>query len=872
MVTDVSTLPAASAEQSQLVDRLGAGALAFGFGESAKKQKQVQIQEEEALAGGAAPRRRSFTVPDLSTRDSATEPMMSPRRVSELSNAFDPLSPELSRCLDELGHICDVLTMCSVAPAGEPEGVRGGPENPTAWALRVGGRPAASAIRRVGELASQKLSDLRKAITEQAVTLYCEFASRCKEDVPEYAMTPSTVPAVQARRTSALEPFEVAASEARAHYLSKYGLGSFMRQRTRRKSSRPDPSSPMSPSGFGEDSMNTGRVRSPPGSPKDEGRLMLRRPLTGRQERMTVEGQLGAGLYLALMAMVAGVECERASVWLAVTREERGEVRTVLSCAAAYPAPSPAHRDPRDVEIAPGQGVAGAVYQTGVALNVSNTRTTALWDADEARKAGYDVRALLCFPLWSLSLSGGGRRPIGVVQMLNKRPPATRFTVEDERAALHRADSLSQIVARFPAKAFMCKFSSASLDCIALFSRGAEARLSDLQSDAEALARSVGDELLQQVADTRYPQRIYRTGARPVHITAKETLTAESVITDGSNLSDLSQHISWMEQMWRVSLDENAAMKSECQWWQAKCAEAQARMRWLERQHERAVRAPDLERARAALKVLPQEPSDASGLITAGQKPEFSRVRAYGASESLPQSELVQQQERRWAAFLGAPFEDKETQTERGHRSSLGRRGTMAPLMASLLTGFSADSTRHRPGSTFAPAVQNTPSRYFTNFTAFSSSMCTTPGMRNTHSGAPSRVPSAPARREARTSPPRRQPPSSPPAADGVARDPIRKFVNQRAPGASLRVRKRPASTTSSHSLVPVPPKRPQTQGGPGSVAAAAAATVSLDPRDYTDTGPTPLVCPPLELPAPPALVRKLSPPPQREPLAAEVV
>eukprot|EP00756_Hemistasia_phaeocysticola_P066665 Hpha_TRINITY_DN9399_c0_g2::TRINITY_DN9399_c0_g2_i1::g.25858::m.25858 len=591
----------------------------------------------------------------------------------------EPLTTAVLNCFHELADLSNVLKECAPGGPDETEGLisgAGGEEKEVKdWALRVGGRAASNGVRKIASVIQSKLEELKKAVSEQVVEMYAAYQG--SRDAAFCAPEPT---ATEQRFSDAMkyssDKFDMVAAQAKDSFkratgqIGTMGASSHSEPRRRRSSVRPlefvglgkadvtqsvdETASPGAMSGSRGPAQK--RMWSPYNRPVDTDEVLSQ--------------QLGAALHFALASLAAGVACERASVWLSQEREDRGEPKTVLCCASLFPAPNATQRDPRDFDLVSGQGVAGAVFSTGVALNVANTKHTSLWDAEESRKAGYDVKALMCFPVWSLGV-GVGRQQIGIVQMLNKIPPATKFTAEDERTALHLAAGISNIVARFPVKYFLKRHNYSSLESVCLIPQrggGAEVGQERRGSELEALSQSVGGELLNKIADTRHPQRIYRTGVRPVHITAKETLTAEAVITDGSNLSDLSQHISWMESMWRHSLDENAVMKQECVWWQGKCAEAQARMRWMEKQHERALRAHDLDRAKAALKALPQEPVERAGVTSGGNpgsRPVFSRVRAYGNEEQVSQQELVYQHERRWATFLGAPFEDKETQTVR---------------------------------------------------------------------------------------------------------------------------------------------------------------------------------------------------------------
>eukprot|EP01062_Namystynia_karyoxenos_P016175 TRINITY_DN15893_c0_g1_i1.p1 TRINITY_DN15893_c0_g1~~TRINITY_DN15893_c0_g1_i1.p1 ORF type:complete len:941 (+),score=160.47 TRINITY_DN15893_c0_g1_i1:96-2918(+) len=862
--------------------------------------------------------------------------------------ALDPVTAEVASCLEVISNLSEVLSECATPITGTEGGLLNGDEIIRRWALHVPSKRAAAGVRRIGELLAQQLIDLRRTIAEQVVAMYNTLKNaapktRTFDDFGDLVVSPKASPhapishggygSMRTMLEARVAPFEQAERDARALMQSRAGqahLGAQFKRRARRASSiggSPPPAvtfdrEKSSPSFPGHAAPDGAKVK--PLHPaslnkvRNVGSCVSPRKV---DDSVLVEGQLGATLHLTLTALAAGVECEKATVWVAVDRHDRsdGELRTTLRCIAVYPTPPPLQPDPRDIETNSGQGLAGAVFQTGVALNVSNTRQTSLWDADEARKAGYDVKAVLCLPLWSV---GNSRHPIGVLQLYNKRPPATRFTAEDERAALHRTDIVSQVVGRFHPRHFMRKFNPAMLDNVTTVPPG----LADGHG-GEALEMQGGGgggELMQNVANTRAPQRIYRTGVRPVHITAKETLTAEAVITDGSNLRDLSQQIAWMENMWRTSLDENAAMTSERNWWQLKCAEAQARMRWLERLHERAARAPDLERVRAALTSLPPEPSERRG-GTAGVKPTVGRVRAFSAEDPPPQHELVTSQERRWAAFLGAPFEDKETQTERSgaRRGSTARRGSYMVGGGDRRGSFFGGErqTSHRPSSTFF----GTGERRISSFggpTIFTSSdeMASLRHSLGTRGGASPPIsatyltvagsPAIGAREGGRQTssctlsvpspsiPPVLGVPQIVPASATRLKDfnaqkgipqldmrvpPPTGLQVQQSPGTPQSARTEPSprgSPRSTRQLAsaavasapaaphpPAPARAPPASARPRS-SAPPPPRASLDPKDYRSAaGPSPLVCPPLELPTPPAAVQRPRPP---RPVTAE--
>eukprot|EP00755_Sulcionema_specki_P004046 Sspe_Gene.29108::Locus_13617_Transcript_1_1_Confidence_1.000_Length_2346::g.29108::m.29108 len=414
-------------------------------------------------------------------------------------------------------------------------------------------------------------------------------------------------------------------------------------------------------------------VPPPPRSPATPSAPVSRkRGIKAQHTESHVTACLGSALYLLVRGIVRRLECEYGKVYVVV---EKGEpAKTMLQCIAAYPLTS---NDPRGVEIPLSSGSVGSVVTTGVALNVRSTRQNKL--AGTPGTADSDLYSLLSFPVTSAVLS---EKNIGVFQVCNKQDKAMRFTERDERIMLEGVSLISQLLGAFPLSAFTAKVPLGHIDaCCLVPERTPE---ETLRWDEE-----VPPEVLRGLKTSYKEQRIYRTDSKPAYVTVSEVITAEAVVTDGSNLRDLSQQVSWMEQMWRTTLDENVAIHKECRWWQTKTAEAQARMKWIERQHQRALDCNDLKRMKLLLTQLPPEPHTMT-------RPGMSgKTRSYVV---LDQSfdEIQSAQEKKWAAFLGAPSEDKAVQTD----SQYSRKaGTSRDRRYSLAFGMQSPTSRGRPRS-----------------------------------------------------------------------------------------------------------------------------------------------------------------------------
>ncbi len=120
-------------------------------------------------------------------------------------------------------------------------------------------------------------------------------------------------------------------------------------------------------------------------------------------------------------------DCDRATLFL--VDEERQElwsrVAEGINHGSAEGEPLEAN-DKMRIRLPLGQGVAGYVAKTGVALNLEDAYEDKRFNPDVDQVTGYRTRSLLCVPIPDPS-----GQPMGVIEALNKHEGS--FSVEDER-------------------------------------------------------------------------------------------------------------------------------------------------------------------------------------------------------------------------------------------------------------------------------------------------------------------------------------------------------------------------------------------------------------------------------------------------------
>lgn len=118
------------------------------------------------------------------------------------------------------------------------------------------------------------------------------------------------------------------------------------------------------------------------------------------------------------------VDCDRATIFL--VDADRGEIWSRV-----------AQGETRTIRLPIGQGIAGFVAKTGVALNIPDAYREPRFHPDVDKATGYRTRTILAAPI-----KDAKGAPMGVVQALNKRGDRP-FSVEDERLLEAVSDQVS---------------------------------------------------------------------------------------------------------------------------------------------------------------------------------------------------------------------------------------------------------------------------------------------------------------------------------------------------------------------------------------------------------------------------------------------
>mmetsp|Transcript_2728 Transcript_2728/g.3576 ORF Transcript_2728/g.3576 Transcript_2728/m.3576 type:complete len:808 (-) Transcript_2728:146-2569(-) len=84
----------------------------------------------------------------------------------------------------------------------------------------------------------------------------------------------------------------------------------------------------------------------------------------------------------------------------------------------------------QDVVIPMGQGIVGYVAETGEVVNIENAYKDVRFDRSIDKSTGYRTKSILCMPVFSL----GQKKPVAVIQALNKNEGDARFTSSDAEA------------------------------------------------------------------------------------------------------------------------------------------------------------------------------------------------------------------------------------------------------------------------------------------------------------------------------------------------------------------------------------------------------------------------------------------------------
>ncbi|KAJ9461074.1 hypothetical protein DIPPA_29186 [Diplonema papillatum] len=357
--------------------------------------------------------------------------------------------------------------------------------------------------------------------------------------------------------------------------------------------------------------------------------------------------------------------------------------------------------DPTQCMLSVSTGLPQKVLASSVAMNFRNVKLSTLFTHDIAQKLGLDTVSLLAFPVFS----GGASDAVGVLFAVNKRHLPC-FTEDDERVLAAAAALLSHgLLSWFPVSAVHAAQASAAgrqaAAALHLHTHVPPMLPPPVSIDPQE-AGSIA-ELHEGFLSFKKRQIIYRASSRTcAH--AKEDANGRAVMMDGSNLVELSHQLKWMETMWRTTLDESTALHTQCRWWQSKLARAQAKVRWLERQMDRATRCPDLATARQMLSEPPDEPQIGEDAMPHGSEGPLHQSRppaAHVAVRSYTNKPLngFDDLEKEWLAAYGLPVKSVACQTDERMRAasfSKPKRGPTARRCSSTRSVSRWESSKNR--------------------------------------------------------------------------------------------------------------------------------------------------------------------------------
>jgi len=148
-------------------------------------------------------------------------------------------------------------------------------------------------------------------------------------------------------------------------------------------------------------------------------------------KEISLETSLPVAAEKSMSAVTQILNCDRASLFL-VDRVTDELVLKVSSQVA-------------DIRIPLNAGIAGAVFETGVALNIPNAYEDRRFDQSTDQRTGYQTKSILCLPVTDQNSA-----IIAVLQAVNKKHPDNvqfiEFTPEDQVIAGHIASQLGVIL------------------------------------------------------------------------------------------------------------------------------------------------------------------------------------------------------------------------------------------------------------------------------------------------------------------------------------------------------------------------------------------------------------------------------------------
>eukprot|EP00670_Eutreptiella_braarudii_P008515 CAMPEP_0174307650 /NCGR_PEP_ID=MMETSP0810-20121108/1257_1 /TAXON_ID=73025 ORGANISM="Eutreptiella gymnastica-like, Strain CCMP1594" /NCGR_SAMPLE_ID=MMETSP0810 /ASSEMBLY_ACC=CAM_ASM_000659 /LENGTH=547 /DNA_ID=CAMNT_0015414765 /DNA_START=12 /DNA_END=1655 /DNA_ORIENTATION=- len=247
------------------------------------------------------------------------------------------------------------------------------------------------------------------------------------------------------------------------------------------------------------------------------------------------------GLYLTLEAVADQLQAERAVVfqYQSATDDLLAVSAVGFSAASGFKAQN--HR------LSATTGLAGAVYSSGIGINVSNAYADVGFDMSMDKKTGLRTHNLLCFPVRSLDNSS----TTGVVQVINKNKGVVQFNKVDEARLNAHSGLLGYIMQQYPVDLVSNYFDPKPLHAIV------------------PLRPHDGEQVLLRAMGARAPgpQLVFRTTHSGQHFKRKNINDNALVDLDNdkeaANIQEVDEYIRKLEECWRNSVHMNIQLSDE---------------------------------------------------------------------------------------------------------------------------------------------------------------------------------------------------------------------------------------------------------------------------------------------------------------------
>eukprot|EP01012_Entosiphon_sulcatum_P022866 TRINITY_DN27843_c0_g1_i1.p1 TRINITY_DN27843_c0_g1~~TRINITY_DN27843_c0_g1_i1.p1 ORF type:complete len:505 (+),score=67.04 TRINITY_DN27843_c0_g1_i1:24-1538(+) len=261
---------------------------------------------------------------------------------------------------------------------------------------------------------------------------------------------------------------------------------------------------------------------------------------------------VSCSLHVALEAVAQQLRAERATVFQFIPRTDTLQGVAVAGSGSMRPG---LIRTPAQ------SGIAGAVFQTGIALNVSNVYAFEGFDATIDQRTSYRTRAVLCFPLRSPQ----SRAVIGVVQALNKNRGTANFNADDELTLHQFTPLLAYIISRYSVDLIGHWFNPLQLHQLQPFeARGPDDGLPQLTMNGSVarVAQAAGaTQLIYRTAHSgKLTRSAFATHGVPVGSAGPSFGAAAS-----ATLREVDEYIATLETCWKQAVTRNIEFEGEAE-------------------------------------------------------------------------------------------------------------------------------------------------------------------------------------------------------------------------------------------------------------------------------------------------------------------